>query len=100
MMGFSCLIDELKFEVRGDNLIVFGWTPFVNLNQISNHLAIQQLSNIEDSFNYLMQNSEPLKIFISSKKLQFILLYDDAGKGSISICSKQDNEITFHLNLN
>ncbi len=93
--GQSAKIDNLLLECKSNVVKVIGWTQYQNIKNITQRIATQELQSIKEQFKDLMEKYVDLKNFISGKKVEYYLYFDDSGKGSVVIGKEIENVATF-----
>ena len=81
-------------------LQVTGWSQVLNFKNLNKIQSIKELQEIKNLFYEGIENSPVFKEFLSDKKIEFILCYDDYGKNSITICTEKDGIFKWQINLN
>ncbi len=72
---------------------VSGWSNYLNLENIDKTVALNELTGIKSQFLFMIKNSSELATFIEEKVIEFILFYDDSGKGSLQLVSEKNGII-------
>lgn len=94
--GQSYKIDDLRLGmIDSHTMHVTGWTQYIDINNVTKHIALSELNEIKELFNQMVDSSEILKKFITDKSIEYNLAYD-YGMGAIGICSERDNVIKWY----
>ena len=105
-MALSFLKDRQSFTV-GDlrlgieesvSMYITGWTQYLDINNLSKAIALQELSEFKTLFYDMVRDSKELDEFIAGKSLEFNLAFS-YGKGGFGICSEKDGIITWETDL-
>jgi hypothetical protein len=95
----SFRVGDLRLGIEGHTVIVTGWSQYIHINNISKHNALEELNEIKDIFERMIDESSELRIFIVNKKIRYNLYFDDYGKGSVIICSENNGDLKWEIEL-
>lgn len=91
-------VGDIGFGINElDEIVITGWSNYINLANITKPIALQELQEIKLLFYKMVDISPDLKEFIKARDIKFELCYDDSGKVGILICSEKNNIITWSL---
>ncbi len=92
--GKSFLVDDLRLEMEEFREIkIAGWSKYISLVNIDKSVALNELAEIKSRFSNIVQTSPELATFILGKVIEFVLFFDDYGKGSLQLVSEKNGII-------
>ena len=90
----SFLVGDLRLGVNElDEIKISGWSKYIDLAKIDKKIALNELTQIKPRFLNMVQNTSELTTFIEGKVLEFVLFFDDYGKGSLQLVSEKNGII-------
>lgn len=97
--GSSFLVGDIRLRMRGKIIEVIGWSKFNSLNNLTKSIAKEELFEILELFQRMKKSSSNFKFFVDNKEVEYILHFDDYGKGSIKICSLMHEKFNWNIDL-
>lgn len=97
--GQSFKVDALRLGIAANVIEVAGWSQYIYLDNLTKKQSLTELEEIKALFFKMVDTSLDLKNFILGKIIEYVLYFDDYGKGSIIICSERDNVVKWEIEL-
>ena len=98
--GKPFTIEDLRLNILDEGTItVTGWSLYINFDNLTKRQSLKELNEIKILFQKMLDLSPDLVDFITGKKVQYFLYFDDYGKGSIPICSEKNGVIKWEIEI-
>ena len=94
--GGSFSVGDLRLiAVDAKTICVSGWSRWLNYENITKDVALEELYDIKVTFGKMLLISHELSDFARDKTINYELSYSDSGKCSIGICSEIDGVLSW-----
>lgn len=90
-------IGDLRLEIIENKLSIIGWSKYLFLENITKKVALEEIEEIKLLFEQMKECSLELQKFVNDKIIEYVLYFDDSGKGSIIICSLNAGTLNWYL---
>jgi len=86
-------------RTSGGDILVTGWTDYLDLQNLTKRAALTELKETKELFNKLILFSSDLKEFTTDKRIEYHLAYEDSGKAGIGVCYEVGGQLTWIIEL-
>ena len=96
----SLRVGDLTLNSKNNSeLIIVGYTNFIHFENLTKRQSLIELNEIKNLFRVMLNSSNDLADFAENKTIKYFLHYDDAGKCGIGICSEENGQIFWQVQL-
>ena len=97
--GIPFNYDNITIRITGSNLLVTWWTNTVHYKNITKSKIEAELLNLKTNYLDLARTYDELNDIVDRNDLtiEFHIAYDDAGKGSVGLCSEINGIINWYI---
>ena len=97
-LGQSYTIYSLRLGVRNHYVYVTGWSRCINVESLTEQMALDELDEVKELFGYMVKESPALAAFIKDKNVKYNLCLNPV-KDFVPIVSEYVGAITWERKL-
>lgn len=97
-LGQSYTIYSLRLGVRNHYMYVTGWSKCASVESLTKQMALDELEEVKELFDYMVKESPELAAFIKNKNVKFNLCVNPT-KDFVPIVSEYVGAITWERKL-
>jgi|SRR6185312_8023420 len=97
-LGQSYTIYSLRLGVRNHYMYVTGWSRCANIESLTKQMALDELDEVKELFEYMVKESPALAAFIKDKNVKFNLCINPT-KEFMPVVSEYVGAITWERKL-
>jgi len=97
-LGQSYTIYSLRLGVRNHYIYVTGWSRCANIESLTKQMALDELDEVKELFEYMVKESPALAAFIKDKNVKFNLCINPT-KEFMPVVSEYVGAITWERKL-
>lgn len=97
-LGQSYTIYSLRLGVRNHYMYVTGWSKCASVESLTKQMALDELDEVKELFDYMVKESPALAAFIKDKNVKFNLCLNPT-KEFVPVVSEYVGAITWERKL-
>lgn len=98
--GEALTLGDLTLNlVENNKMEVIGCSNYIHLENLTKKQSLIELAEVKELFQRMQHSSKELSDFVEDKAIIYSLHYDDSGKGGIAICSEDNGEVIWKIEL-
>jgi hypothetical protein len=99
-LGKSFNVGGLKLSAEKKEVFeVTGWSNYNIFNNLTKTESLKEVGEVKELFKKMIEHFPDLKKIIKNKDINYNLVFDDSGKGSIGICSEKKGVLFWEIDL-